>query len=168
MRKKCHNIGNRWDNGVSLVNISTGVGNSQESHGLSHEKFQPQCYKIHLDISTINVNNLIEELSKISNIIFDGLIPVVYLRWGYFKKDLTDLLSKKITNEFFCEEVKSESCVGQLDLVSVFFKENYENAFVEYINQEKQKELLKIEENIRKANERLNERIKEAKASQNN
>ena len=23
--------------------------------------FQPQCYKIHLDISTVNVNNLIEE-----------------------------------------------------------------------------------------------------------
>ena len=49
--------------------------------------FYPQCYKIHLDISTVNVNNLIEELSKISNMIFDGLIPVVYLRWGYFKKD---------------------------------------------------------------------------------
>ena len=132
------------------------------------ENFYPQCYKIHLDISTINVNNLIEELSKISNIIFDGLIPVVYLRWGYFKKDLTDLLSKKITNEFFCEEVKPESCVSQFDLVSVFFKENYENAFAEYIDQKKQKELLKIEENIRKANERLNERLKEAKASQNN
>ena len=131
------------------------------------DNFQPQCYRIHLDISTVNVNNLIGALSKISNMIFDGLIPVVYLRWGYFKKDLTDLLSKKITNEFFCEEVKRESCVGQSDLVSVFFKENYENAFVEYINQEKQKELLKIEENIRKANERLNERIKEAKASQN-
>ncbi len=130
--------------------------------------FHPQCYRIHLDISTVNVNDLIEELSKISNIIFDGLVPVVYLRWGYFKKNLTDLLSEKITNEFFCEEVKLESCVGQSDLVSVFFKENYENAFAEYINQEKQKELLKIEENIRKANERLNERIKEAKASQNN
>ncbi len=130
--------------------------------------FQSQCYKIHLDISTVNVNDLIEELSKISNMIFDGLIPVVYLRWGYFKKDLTDLLSKKITNEFFCEEVKLESCVGQSDLVSVFFKENYENAFAEYINQEKQKELLKIEENIRRANERLNERIREAKSSQNN
>ena len=132
------------------------------------DNFQPQCYKIHLDISTVNVNNLIEELSKISNMIFDGSIPIVYLRWGYFKKDLTDLLSEKITNEFFCEEVKLESCVGQSDLVSVFFKENYENAFVEYINQAKQKELLKIEENIRRANERLNERIKEAKASQNN
>lgn len=132
------------------------------------DNFQPQCYKIHLDISTINVNNLIEELSKISNMIFDGLIPVVYLRWGYSKKDLTNLLSKKITKEFFCEEVKLEFCVGQSDLVSVFFKENYENAFAEYINQEKQKELLKIEENIRKANERLNERIREAKASQNN
>ena len=130
--------------------------------------FYPQCYKIHLDISTVNVNNLIEELSKISNMIFDGLIPIVYLRWGYFKKDLTDLLSKKITKEFFCEEIKLESCVGQSDLVSVFFKENYENAFVEYINQEKQKELIKIEENIRKANDRLNERIKEAKSSQNN
>lgn len=130
--------------------------------------FYPQCYKIHLDISTVNVNNLIEELSKISNMVFDELIPVVYLRWGYFKKDLTDLLSKKITNEFFCEEIKLESCVGQSDLVSVFFKENYENAFVEYINQAKQKELLKIEENIRKANERLNERIREARSSQNN
>ena len=43
-----------------------------------------------------------------------------------------------------------------------------ENAFAEYINQEKQKELLKIEENIRKANKRLNERIREAKASYNN
>ena len=129
--------------------------------------FYPQCYRIHLDISTVNVNNLIEELSKISNMIFDGLIPIVYLRWGYFKKDLTDLLSKKITNEFFCEEVKLESCVGQSDLVSVFFKENYENAFAEYINQEKQKELLKIEENIRRANERLNERIREAKSSKN-
>ena len=131
------------------------------------DNFCSQCYKIHLDISTVNVNNLIEELSKISNMIFDGLIPIVYLRWGYFKKDLTDLLSKKITNEFFCEEVKPESCVEQSDLISVFFKENYENAFAEYINQEKQKELLKIEENIRKANERLNERIREARSSQN-
>lgn len=131
------------------------------------DNFQPQCYKIHLDISTVNFNNLIEELSKISNMIFDGSIPVVYLRWGYSKKDLTNLLSEKITKEFFCEEVKLESCVDQSDLVSVFFKENYENAFAEYINQEKQKELLKIEENIRKANERLNERIREAKASQN-
>ena len=132
------------------------------------DDFHSQCYRIHLDISTVNVNDLIEELSKISNMIFDGLIPVVYLRWGYFKKDLIHLLSKKITNEFFCEEVKLESCVGQSDLVSVFFKENYENAFAEYINLEKQKELMKIEENIRKANERLNERIKEAKSSQNN
>lgn len=132
------------------------------------ESFYPQCYKIHLDISTINANNLIEELSKISNMIFDGATPVVYLRWGYVKKDLTNLLSERVTKEFFCEEVKLESCVGQTDLVSVFFKENYENAFAEYINQEKQKELLKIEENIRRANERLNERIKEVKASQNN
>lgn len=132
------------------------------------DNFHPECYRIHLDISTVNINNLIEELSKISNMIFDGVVPVVYLRWGYFKKDLTDLLSKKITNEFFCEEVKSESCVDQNNIISVFFKENYENAFAEYINQEKQKELLKIEENIRRANERLNERIKEAKASQNN
>ena len=132
------------------------------------DNFCSQCYKIHLDISTVNVNNLIEELSKISNMIFDGLIPIVYLRWGYFKKDLIDLLSKKITNEFFCEEVKPESCVEQSDLISVFFKENYENAFAEYINQEKQKELLKIEENIRKANERLNERIREARSSQSN
>ena len=35
------------------------------------DNFCSQCYKIHLDISTANVNNLIEELSKISNMIFD-------------------------------------------------------------------------------------------------
>lgn len=87
---------------------------------------------------------------------------------GIFQKRSNRFVIKKITNEFFCEEVKPESCVEQSDLISVFFKENYENAFAEYINQEKQKELLKIEENIRKANERLNERIREAKNSQNN
>lgn len=130
--------------------------------------FHPECYKIHLDISTINVNNLINELSKISNIIFDGVTPVVFLRYGYTKKDLTKMLSKKITDEYFCEEVKSESCVDQNDAVSVFFKESCENAFAEYINQKKQTVLLKIEENIRKANERLNERVREAKASCNN
>ena len=54
------------------------------------DNFYPQCYKIHLDISTVNVNNLIEELSKISNMIFDALIPVVYFRWEYFKKDLAE------------------------------------------------------------------------------
>ena len=156
-----------------MLAVLIRLGDGEEIRVKDKEKelkdnFQPQCYKIHLDISMVNVNDLIEELSKISNMIFDGLIPVVYLRWGYFKKDLIDLLSKKITNEFFCEEVKPESCVEQSDLISVFFKENYENAFAEYINQEKQKELLKIEENIRRANERLNERIKEAKASQNN
>lgn len=130
--------------------------------------FHPECYRIHLNISTINVNNLINEFSKIANIIFDSMTPVAFLRYGYTKKDLAQMLSQKITNEYFCEEVKPESCVGQTDAVSVFFKENYENAFAEYINREKQKELLKIGENIQKANERLNERIREARASANN
>lgn len=130
--------------------------------------FHPECYKIHLDISTININNLINELSGIANIIFDGVMPVVFLRYGYTKKNLTKMLSKKITDEYFCEEVKPEFCVDQSDAISVFFKENYENAFAEYISQKKQTELLEIEENIRKANERLNERIREAKASYNN
>ena len=132
------------------------------------DTFHPECYKIHLDISTINLNNLIDELSKISNIIFDGMIPVVFLRYGYDKKDLTKMLSKKITDEYFCEEVKPKLCVDQNDAVLVFFKENYENALAEYINQESQKVLSEIEENIRKANERLNERVREAKASCNN
>ncbi len=132
------------------------------------DTFHPECYKIHLDISTINLNNLIDELSKISNIIFDGMIPVVFLRYGYDKKDLTKMLSKKITDEYFCEEVKPKLCVDQNDAVLVFFKENYENALAEYINQERQKVLSEIEENIRKANERLNERVREAKASCNN
>ena len=148
------------------IRLSDGEDKKLEEKRIKDD-FRPECYKIHLDILTVNINNLINELSKISNIIFDGVTPVVFLRRGYAKKDLTDLLSKKITKEFFCEEVKPESCVDQSDLVSVFFKENYENAFAEYINQEKQKELLKIEENIRMANERLNERIREAKSSKN-
>lgn len=149
------------------IRLSDGEDKKLEEKRIKDD-FHPECYKIHLDISTVNINNLINELSKMSNIIFDGVTPVVFLRCGYTKKDLTKMLSKKITDEYFCEEVKTKSCVGQTDFVSVFFKENYENAFAEYINQEKQKELLKIEENIRRANERLNERIREAKASQNN
>lgn len=148
------------------IRLSDGEDKKLEEKRIKDD-FHPECYKIHLDISTINVNNLINKLSEIANIIFDGVTPVVFLRYGYAKKDLTKMLSKKITDEYFCEEVKSESYVDQSDAVSVFFKENYENAFAEYINQKKQTVLLEIEENIRKANERLNERIREAKASCN-
>lgn len=148
------------------IRLSDGEDKKLEEKRIE-DGFHPECYKIHLDISTVNINNLINELSKMSNIIFDGATPVVFLRCGYTKKGLTKMLSKKITDEYFCEEIKPESCVDQNDAVSVFLKENYENAFAEYINRERQKELLKIEENIQKANDRLNERIREAKASCN-
>lgn len=147
-----------------LTRSSDGEDKKLEEKRIKDD-FHPECYKIHLDISTVNINNLINELSKISNIIFDGVTPVVFLRCGYTKKDLTKMLSKKITDEYFCEEVKTKSCVDQNDAISVFFKENYENAFAEYINRERQTVLLEIEDNIRKANERLNERIREAKTS---
>lgn len=148
------------------IRSEDGKEKKLEEKGIK-EDFHPECYKIHLDISTVNINNLINELSKMSNIIFDGSIPVAFLQYGYIKKDLTKMLSKKITLEFYCEEVKLESCIDQNDAISVFFKENYENAFAEYINRERQTVLLEIEDNIRKANDRLNERIREAKTSCN-
>lgn len=148
------------------IRSEDGKEKKLEEKGIK-EDFHPECYKIHLDISTVNINNLINELSKMSNIIFDGSIPVAFLQYGYIKKDLTKMLSKKITLEFYCEEVKLESCIDQNDAISVFFKENYENAFAEYINRERQMVLLEIEDNIRKANDRLNERIREAKTSCN-
>lgn len=148
------------------IRSEDGKEKKLEEKGIK-EDFHPECYKIHLDISTVNINNLINELSKMSNIIFDGSIPVAFLQYGYIKKDLTKMLSKKITPEFYCEEVKLESCIDQNDAISVFFKENYENAFAEYINRERQTVLLEIEDNIRKANDRLNERIREAKTSCN-
>lgn len=148
------------------IRLSDGEDKKLEEKRIKDD-FHPECYKIHLDILTVNINNLINKLSEISNIIFDGATPVVFLRCGYTKKDLTKMLSKKITNEFYCEEVKPESCIDQNDAISVFFKENYENAFAEYINRERQTALLEIEDNIRKANDRLNERIREAKASCN-
>ena len=130
------------------------------------DNFYPECYRIHLDISTININNLINELSKISNIIFDGVMPIAFLRYSYTKKDLTKMLSKKITPEFYCEEIKPEQCQGQNSIVSVFFKEQYENAFAEYIEDAKQNTLERIKENIQKADELRKARIAEAKENQ--
>lgn len=40
MRKVYYNINNRWDNGDSLVNISTVVESSQESHDFGRERFK--------------------------------------------------------------------------------------------------------------------------------
>ena len=106
------------------------------------DDFYPQCFRIYLDISTINVNNLINELSKMSNIIFSGVTIICFLNNGFVKKDLTNILAKKITPEFYCEEIKPEQCTNQSDIVSVFFKENYERNFAEYIEVKKRKELL--------------------------
>lgn len=130
------------------------------------EAFHPECYRIYLDVSTINMNTFIEELSKISNITFDGTAPVAFLQVGYTKKDLQKMLSKKITSEFFCEKIEPETCVDQNSAISVFFKENYERNFAEYINRAMKETLSKIDDNIQKANARLDERIREAKVSQ--
>ena len=112
------------------------------------------------------MNTFIEELSKISNITFDGIAPVVFLQVGYTKKDLQKTLSEKIISEFFCEKIEPETCVDQNSAISVFFKENYERNLAEYINRAMEKTLYKIDDNIQKANARLDERIREAKVSQ--
>lgn len=43
MNKIYNNINNRWDDGVSLVNILAVVGSSQESHDFSCEKFNREA-----------------------------------------------------------------------------------------------------------------------------
>ena len=76
---------------------------------------------------------------------------------------------KKTLLELQRELDDTENIIRACDTAQVYGL-TFDSASFDKYNEatEKQKELLKIEENIRRANERLNERIKEAKASQNN
>ena len=54
----------------------------------------------------------------------------------------------------------------QSNFVHMWFKEQYEKAFLEYVQKEKAGELQKIIDNVHKAKEKIKQRIEEGKEAE--
>lgn len=87
-------INNRWDDGVSLVNIPAVVGSSQESHDFSRERFKElqNGTTPSQSMSTVKAMSLATSFSSIKT--EKSAVPIVVGLRQVFQRTITLTVSK--------------------------------------------------------------------------
>lgn len=121
--------------------------------------FDPKCYKLHYDTSAIKLSEVMSSIESLGNIVIYERSLYIFLQNGKTQSDIKRALPQSISENVYCELVTPESCVEQKNFLQIWFKEQYESAFLEYVTIEKQEQLQKIVKNTQMANQRITERI---------
>ena len=121
--------------------------------------FDPKCYKLHYDTSAVKLSEIMSSIERLGNIVIYERSLYIFLQNGKTQSDLKKALPQNISENVYCELVTPGSCVEQKNFLQIWFKEQYESAFLEYVTTEKQDQLQKIVKNAQMANQRITERI---------
>jgi len=121
--------------------------------------FDPKCYKLHYDTSAIKLSEVMSSIESLGSIVIYERSLYIFLQNGKTQSDIRRALPQSVSENVYCELVAPESCVEQKNFLQIWFKEQYESAFLEYVTTEKQDQLKKIVKNTQKANQRITERI---------
>ena len=118
-----------------------------------------RCFKLHLDLSSINnLEIFIKNIAKISDMTFDNKNNFfIWLKDDKYKKDLIKCLNKSGIKEYFCEPVMYES-VGkdrEFNFISAWFMDKYKAFLYRKAEKENQQQLKQMYENIQKAQAEL-------------
>ena len=130
-----------------------------------------KCYKVHLDFSVItDLDKTLNNIVKIGNVtIFQDDI-VVWLNDDKDKAALTKCLKKSGIKEFYCELIEYEN-IGKdnnFNYLSSWFLSNYREYSLRKLEKEKQENLKEMYNNIQKATEALDRKIKNSKEEASN
>lgn len=131
-------------------------------------EFKPHCYQLHYETSLCKPSLIFSEVEKIGTLIWDNGKFFVFLRYNKSKSDLLKILKKVGISEVFCEEIFAENQTKQNTFFEVWYKNVYESEFVDFINNEMTEKLNKISKNVKKANDLIDERLKEHRNSTQN
>lgn len=121
-----------------------------------------KCYKICLDIHSIDLNILFDTISKIGDIIFFEGSPYVWLDYTIEKTSLMKKLKKLQISEFYCQDIEITDVQNTNNFLSIWFLEHYseyQKSVLETQEQDKLKEMLS---NIEKAKMLLQQSTKQA------
>lgn len=130
-----------------------------------------KCYRVHLDFSVISdLDKILNNIVKIGNVtIFQDDI-IVWLNDDKDKVALTKCLKKSGIKEFYCELIEYEN-IGKdnnFNYLSSWFLSNYREYSLRKLEKEKQENLKEMYNNIQKATEALDRKIKNSKEEASN
>lgn len=128
--------------------------------------FDPKCYKLHYDDNAVKLSTMLDCLAGMGSVIIYERELYIFLQNGLSQTDIKKALPEEVAENVYCQQMKAEHCMEQSNFVHMWFKEQYEKAFFEYVQKEKSGELQKIIDNVNKAKERIKQRIEEGKEAE--
>lgn len=125
--------------------------------------FDPLCYKLHYDRGAVKISEILTAVNGLGNFVIHDGEMYVFMKNGKNKQDLNKKFPKQIAGDVYCERIYPEQCIQQDNFLSIWFREQYEAAFLEFVKTERREQLNKAVQNIERAKERIRERIQNEK-----
>lgn len=128
-------------------------------------------FKIFFDVSKVNLGVLLEKLKKIGNIIYVNSDLYIWLYEGKDKKSLSSAIKRAGVADFYLQEITEDNVNKETGFAFAWCREHLNEASVSSFESKHQEELQEMLDNIKKADQLLQEKIEQAKAlaiAQNN
>lgn len=127
-----------------------------------------KCYIIHLNLDDVpNLDLFIQKIVSIGTITFcdDGV--AIWLNDDIEKGDLIKCLKKLKISEFFCKQMEYGDINKEdaFNFISSWFMENYNAYLMREEEKRNKQELIQMYENIQKAQQLLDDKIKQGQKS---
>lgn len=117
---------------------------------------EEKCYKINCDVLSLDFNQAFDKLSEIGDVLFYSQCIYLWLKPDFSKKELVKYIKKIMKiSEFFCEPVFLDSVKEQTSILSSWFIEHYSKDQEKELEKQRQADLNKMLENIKRATEEL-------------
>lgn len=127
-----------------------------------------KCFNIHLDLADVlDLDVLINKIIEVGSITMADNNIVVWLYDDKNKDDLIKVLKKAKIKDYFCEKIEYETIAKDknFNFVSSWFMENYNAYLIRETEKKNQDALNAMYENIQKAEELLDNKIKQGQQS---
>lgn len=127
-----------------------------------------KCYIIHLNLDDIpDLDVFVKKVVAVGSITFCDVGVAVWLNDEKTKDDLVKCLKKTKVNEFFCKQVEYENINKEdnFNFLSSWFMENYNAYLIREEEKKNQQELEQMYNNIQKAQQLLDNKIKQGQKS---
>lgn len=118
-------------------------------------------FKIFFNRDAVKVGALIEELSKVGDTVYKNGEILIWLDEGKSKSSLTRIFKKLGLKDYFLREITEDTIESETGFTYAWGKEHLNKLAVKKFEEEHQKELVQMQENIQKANQLLRDRIAE-------
>lgn len=117
-------------------------------------------FKIYLDIEAVDLKAVLDKLKKLGDFILVNGILYIWLDDGREKKNLSSALKRAGVSEFYLKEITEDSVEQESGFPFAWAREHLNEEVTKSFEERHQEELQKMLDNVKKASDFLDERIK--------